>query len=167
MLKISWPAAPLITKNYYEIQKGSTTLQRWTTSSGALHVKAAQAWWNHSTASNPENKPVKRALHAALLSSETAWPAFGRADFFFFLLFPSPLLKPTWVSEWVRLWFGCFYLPEWECGVQGAVLKGGDGEGVDVGQNRGQYSKRRPRNRRRVLGSGATGSQWTTWKTGN
>lgn len=33
------------------------------------------------------------------------------------------------MSEWVRLWFGCFYQSEWECGVQGTVLKGGRGRG--------------------------------------
>lgn len=74
--------------------------------------------------SNPESKPVKRALHAALLSSETAWPAFGRADLFIYLFFPLSTFEAN-MSEWVRLWFGCFYLSEWERGVQGTVLKGG------------------------------------------
>lgn len=99
--------------------------------------------------SNPENKPVKRALHTALLSSETAWPAFGPAHFFFFF-FPFHIWSQhEWVSEaliWlllsvrVRVWRSR-HSPERRAG-----------EGGDVGQKRGQYSKKGPRNKRNCFG---------------
>lgn len=91
--------------------------------------------------SNPENKPVKRALHSALLSSETAWPAFGRADFFIYLFFLFPLLKPTWVSEWG------FDLAAFICQSESVAFKAQSwkegGGGGDVGQKRGQYRKKK------------------------
>lgn len=119
--------------------------------------------------SNPENKPVKRALHAALLSSETAWPAFGRADFFFFFFPPFYFWSQhEWVSEW-SFDLAAFICQSGSVAFKAQSWKAGRGlEGGDVGQNRGQYSKKkRPRNKRRGLGSGATGSQWSAWKTGN
>lgn len=71
--------------------------------------------------SNPENKPVK--------SSALLW---DRLACFWSRWSPPPSLSTFhfWSQhEWVRLWFGCFYLSEWECGV-----KGGGGEGVDGGR---------------------------------
>lgn len=63
----------------------------------------------------------QKCLHTALVSTETAWPAFGPTDFF-----SVPIRSE---HGWQSLWFGCFYLSE--CGTQGTALK--EGEGGDVG----------------------------------